>query len=126
MAFAAVLLGFGRPLAGQDSASTQAPTDSATIAAGRVLYQGRGGCVQCHGEEGQGTPDGPSLATGPWTLADGSFESLIHVTRHAGWGTRGRDGEPQRMRGPTALDSADVRRVATYVFSISRAKQRPK
>jgi hypothetical protein len=30
------------------------------------------------------------------------------------------------MRGPTVLDSAEVRRVAAYVFSISRLKPQPK
>lgn len=94
----------------------------ATIAAGESLYYGAGGCAECHGPNGAGTPDGPSLSAEPWTLGDGSFEWLLHITRHAGWGARGRDGEPQRMRGPTALDSMQVRRVAAYVYSISRAK----
>jgi hypothetical protein len=44
------------------------------------------------------------------------------MTQHGGWGSTGRDGDPQRMRGPTVLDSAQVRLVAGYVFSISREK----
>jgi mono/diheme cytochrome c family protein len=120
------MLGTARPVGAQDTASVHAGVDSASIAAGRQLYEGRGACVPCHGEGGEGTPDGPSLIAGPWTLGDGSFAWLQHITRHAGWGARSRDGEPQRMRGPTVLDSAQVRQVAAYVFSISRAKQRPK
>jgi mono/diheme cytochrome c family protein len=96
--------------------------NKATLAAGESLYHGVGGCVPCHGPKGAGTVDGPSLTDEPWTLGDGSFEWLLHITRHAGWGARGRDGEPQRMRGPTVLDSTQVRRVAAYVFSISRSK----
>jgi mono/diheme cytochrome c family protein len=115
-----------RSLAAQQTVSAPAGTDSVSIAAGRRLYGGRGACAPCHGEHGEGTPDGPSLIAGPWTLGDGSLAWLQHITRHAGWGARGRDGEPQRMRGPTVLDSAEVRRVAAYVFSISRAKPRPK
>ncbi|HEU5303930.1 MAG TPA: cytochrome c [Gemmatimonadales bacterium] len=120
----ALLIGTG-PVAAQDTAPAPAGVDSASIAAGRLLYQGRGQCVGCHGERGQGTADGPSLIGGPWTLGDGSFPWLLHLTRHAGWGARSREGDPQPMRGPTVLDSAEVRRVAAYVFSISRRKDRP-
>ena len=124
--FGAAALFAARPLTAQQKVSIPAGIDSASIAAGRQLYGGRGACATCHGERGEGTPDGPSLIAEPWTLGDGSFQWLQHITRHAGWGARGRDGEPQRMRGPTVLDSAEVRRVAAYVFSISRAKPRPK
>jgi mono/diheme cytochrome c family protein len=116
------LLGVAHPLTAQDTVSVPAGVDSASIAAGRLLYQGRGGCVACHGERAEGTPEGPSLIAGRWTLGDGSFPWLLHITRHAGWGTRSREGDPRPMRGPTVLDSAEVRRVAAYVFAISRRK----
>lgn len=119
-------LGVAHPLAAQDTASAPARVDSASIAAGRLLYQGRGGCVPCHGEHAEGTSDGPSLIAGPWMLGDGSFPWLLHITRHAGWGTRSREGDPRPMRGPTVLDSAEVRWVAAYVFSISRRKPQSK
>jgi len=117
------LLGVAHPVAAQDTTSVLPGLDSASIAGGQRLYQGLGGCVPCHGEGGEGTPDGPSLIAAPWTLGDGSFSWLLHLTRHAGWGTRGREGDPRPMRGPTVLDSAGVRLVAAYVFSISRQKQ---
>jgi mono/diheme cytochrome c family protein len=116
------LLGVAHPLTAQDTVSVPAGVDSASIAAGRLLYQGRGWCVACHGERAEGTPEGPSLIAGRWTLGDGSFPWLLHITRHAGWGTRSREGDPRPMRGPTVLDSAEVRRVAAYVFAISRRK----
>jgi mono/diheme cytochrome c family protein len=59
------LLAVAHPLAAQDTASLSAAVDSASIAAGRVLYQGRGRCVPCHGERAEGTLDGPSLIAGP-------------------------------------------------------------
>jgi mono/diheme cytochrome c family protein len=126
LAIGMVLAAVARPLAAQDTPPVPAGVDSASIAAGRLLYQGRGGCVPCHGEQAEGTPDGPSLIAEPWTLGDGSFPWLLHITRHAGWGTRGRDGDPRPMRGPTVLDSAEVRRAAAYVFSISRRKPQSK
>jgi len=121
-----VLCAVARPLAAQDRPPAPAGVDSASIAAGRLLYQGRGACVPCHGELAEGTPEGPSLIAGPWMLGDGSFPWLLHITRHAGWGTRSREGDPRPMRGPTVLDSAEVRWVAAYVFSISRRKPQAK
>jgi mono/diheme cytochrome c family protein len=119
---ATVFLGLAPALSAQDTASAPAVADSTSIAAGRQLYQSTGGCVPCHGEAGEGSPEGPSLVAGPWELGDGSWSWLLGITRHAGWGTRTREGDPRPMRGPTVLDSAGVRQVAAYVFSISRGK----
>lgn len=90
------------------------------IAAGREHYHGVGGCVPCHGEAGTGTEEGPALDDQAWELGDGSFPWLVQMTKHAGWGMRDRGGDPQPMRGPTVLDSVQVRQVAAYVWSISR------
>ena len=54
-----VLAAVARQLAAQGTPSVPAGVDSASIAAGRLLYQTRGGCVSCHGEQAEGTPDGP-------------------------------------------------------------------
>ena len=68
LAIGMVLAAVAGPLAAQDTPPAPAGVDSASIAAGRLLYQGRGGCVPCHGEQAEGTPDGPSLIAGPWML----------------------------------------------------------
>ena len=110
------------------SLRSQQPTDStpqlsaAQIASADSLFHGVGGCASCHGDKGVGTVDGPSLTTGPWKLGDGSFAWIQHISRHAGWGQRDRGDDPEPMRGPTVLDSAQVRLVAGYVYTISRAK----
>ncbi len=109
-------------VATHDSVSPGADLTPDRVARGRALFHGAGGCAECHGVDGVGTSEGPSLTTGPWSLGDGTFAWLIHMTRHGGWGSRSRDGDPQRMRGPTVLDSAQVHLVAGYVFSISLAK----
>jgi mono/diheme cytochrome c family protein len=96
-------------------------TDS-TIARGRRLYDGKGACAKCHGDRGQGTPEGVSLTSGPWKLGSGSYEWICHIVRHSGIGARGRDGDPMPMRGPTLLSPDEVNTVAGYVWSISRAK----
>jgi mono/diheme cytochrome c family protein len=46
-----VLSAVAGPLAAQDPTSAPAGVDSASIAAGRLLYQTRGGCLSCHGEQ---------------------------------------------------------------------------
>ena len=110
------------------SLHSQQPTDStpqlsaAQLVSADSLFHGVGNCSSCHGDKGVGTVDGPSLTTGPWKLGDGSFAWLQHISRHAGWGQRDRGDDPQPMRGPTVLDSAQVRLVAGYVYTISRSK----
>jgi mono/diheme cytochrome c family protein len=89
---------------------------------GLRLYHTKGACTLCHGELGVGTADGPGLLTGHWKLGSGSYEWLCHITRHAGWGATSRAADPQPMRGPTVLDSAEVEAVAAYVWSISRGR----
>ena len=117
-----VLAGIAGPLAAQDTKVPAADVTAATIADGRALFHGAGGCAPCHGDDGAGTADGPSLTTGRWKLGDGTFAWLLHLTRHAGWGAPNPQADPKPMRGPGTLDSAQVRSVAAYVFSISRAK----
>jgi mono/diheme cytochrome c family protein len=109
-------------VAPHDSVLLRADLTPDRLAQGRALFHGVGGCAECHGVDGVGAVDGPSLTTGPWSLGDGTPTWLVHMTRHGGWGATSPGGDPQRMRGPTVLDSAQVHLVADYVFSISRAK----
>jgi mono/diheme cytochrome c family protein len=122
LAVGVVLIGIAGPLSAQGRRAPAADVTGASIAEGQTLYHGAGGCAACHGDDGAGTADGPSLTTGRWKLGDGTFAWLLHFTRHAGWGAPNPQADPKPMRGPGTLDSADVRRVAAYVFSISRAK----
>lgn len=93
-----------------------------SIAGGQILYAGKGECVKCHGEHGEGTADGASLTAGAWRVGGPSYEEIRHVIRHSGIAARGRDGDPTPMRGPTLLSQKEVRAVACYVWSISRGK----
>lgn len=117
-----VLLGAAGRLAAQDIRMRAADTAAATIADGQALFHGAGGCAACHGDDGAGTADGPSLLTGRWKLGDGSFDWVVHMTGHAGWGAPNPQADPKPMRGPGTLDSMQVHAVAAYVFSISRDK----
>jgi mono/diheme cytochrome c family protein len=109
------------PLLAQETERDTAVTVE-RVEQGLALYHGKGACDECHGSLGTGTPDGPGLLTGQWKLGPGTFLWLQQMTRHGGWGTVSRGSDPQRMRGPTVLDSAEVSAVAAYVWSISRGK----
>jgi cytochrome c oxidase cbb3-type subunit 3 len=95
-----------------------AKADAASVARGKALFEGRGGCSDCHGGDARGDQavGGPSL-TGPrWLWGDGSRDSLREsIARgHAGvcpaWGRR--------------LEPATVRALAVYVVQLAdnRAK----
>ena len=113
-------------LSAQQPAGLPPGVTAADTAAGHELFHGVGGCSGCHGASGVGTPDGPPLVEGRWKLGDGSYEWLVHMTRHGGLGMRDRGGDPASMRGPTALDSLRVRQVAGYVWAISRGRREPR
>ena len=107
--------------AGAQATPRPAGVTNARIRTGDGIYHGVGNCAGCHGMKGEGTPDGATLIMGQWKLGDGSYEWLVHITRHAGVGARGPAGDPAPMRGPTQLNAAQVEAVAAYVWSISRA-----
>jgi mono/diheme cytochrome c family protein len=119
-----VLLLPGGSLEAQE-ALPEAGVTLARVELGLSLYHTKGACARCHGDLGVGSPEGPGLLTGHWKLGSGRYEWLRHITRHAGWGTASREGDPQPMRGPTVLDSAEVSAVAAYVWSISRGRAAP-
>ncbi len=120
----ALLVRDAAKLPAQEAAGLPPGVTAADTAAGNGLFHGVGGCNDCHGETGVGAGDGPALVDGKWKLGDGSYEWLVHMTRHGGLGVRDRGGDPKAMRGPTMLDSVQVRQVAGYVWAISRARRR--
>ena len=121
---AALVAGAAGRLSAQERAAGLPPgVTVADTAAGDSLFHTVGGCRSCHGDGGIGTADAPGFRDGQWKLGDGSYRWLIHITRHGGYGIRGRGGEPVPMRGPTVLDSVQVDRVAAYVWAISRARR---
>jgi mono/diheme cytochrome c family protein len=93
-------------------------TDSA-IAWGRRLFHGSANCAACHGNDAQGTGDGPALTGALWLHGPGTYEWLVEqiklgIPAHQTW-TR----KPMPMRGWTNMPDEDVRAVAAYVWSIT-------
>jgi mono/diheme cytochrome c family protein len=83
-------------------------TDSA-IAWGRRLFHGSANCAACHGNDAQGTGDGPALTGALWLHGPGTYEWLVEqikrgIPAHQTW-TR----KPMPMRGWTNMPDEDVR-----------------
>ncbi|HEU5169021.1 MAG TPA: cytochrome c [Gemmatimonadales bacterium] len=100
-------------------------TDSA-ITWGRQLFHGSANCASCHGDDAQGTDDGPALTGALWLHGPGTYDWLVEqinrgLPAHETW-TR----KPMPMRGWSAMPDADVRAVAAYVWAITHPPRPPK
>ena len=97
----------------------------AMISLGDSLFN-NGACRRCHGQAGVGGNNGPSLTTGAWLHGPGTFDRLVTtittgVPRDSLKDTSRRFGMNPRG-GPMQLTDDQVRAIAAYVHSISRAK----
>lgn len=97
----------------------------AAIARGDSIFNA-GACQRCHGQNGVGAQNGPSLVNGPWLHVDGSQAQIAAliingVPREAITDSTRRF--PMRPRGgPMNVTDAQAQDLAAYVVSISRAK----
>ena len=94
---------------------------------GDRVYHGAGGCVSCHGSEGQGLAGrGKTLTAGLHFLEPGDWrgiDSLVSVGMPDAW-TRSAIAMPPRGQHED-LDAAQIRAVAAYVWAISTVKGEP-
>jgi cytochrome c oxidase cbb3-type subunit 3 len=90
--------------------------DPTAVAAGNVLFEGRGGCWDCHGRDAQGDAaiGAPNLTDHKWLRGDGSRRDISRIIRE------GLHGVSPAFRG--RLDPAKVRAVAVYVSSLHARK----
>jgi mono/diheme cytochrome c family protein len=97
------------------------------IAFGDSIFHGKaagGLCFGCHGMEAKGIPGvSADLTSGKWLQGDGSYAFLIKVVE-AGVPRPKVAQAPMPPMGGSKLGPAEVRAVAAYVFSLSRAKTR--
>ncbi len=87
------------------------------VAAGSTLFQGRGGCWDCHGHDAQGDAaiGAPNLRDGKWLRGDGSRRDINRIIRE------GLHGVSPAFRG--RLDPVSIRRVAVYVASLHARRE---
>jgi len=93
--------------------------DPASVSAGSALYEGHGGCWDCHGRDAQGDTaiGAPNLRDGKWLRGDGSRRDISRIIRE------GLHGVSPAFRG--RLDPADARAVAVYTASLHARKDNP-
>jgi cytochrome c oxidase cbb3-type subunit 3 len=86
--------------------------DPKAVSAGGLLFEGHGGCWDCHGRDGRGDAGigASNLRDGKWLRGDGSQRDIRRVIRE------GLHGVSPAFRG--RLDPANVRAVAVYVASL--------
>ncbi|MDB6010816.1 MAG: c-type cytochrome [Gammaproteobacteria bacterium] len=91
--------------------------DPTAVSAGGLLFEGHGGCWDCHGRDAQGDAGigAPNLRDGKWLRGDGSRRDISRVIRE------GLHGVSPAFRG--RLDPADARAVAVYVASLHAQKE---
>lgn len=85
-----------------------------------------GSCQRCHGQKGVGGTNGPPLVVGPWLQVDGSYEQIVQLITTGVPREKLKDPTRRPMSphgGPMQLTDPQVRAVAGYVWSISRAKE---
>lgn len=83
-------------------------------------------CARCHGAKGVGGQNGPSLVAGAWLHSAGGYDEIVTTITNGipqaqvkdparRFGMNGRGG-PMRLTDP------QIKSLAAYVYSISRAK----
>jgi len=99
----------------------------ALVAEGDALFN-QGACVRCHGANGAGGANGPSLVAGPWLHGDGSMPFLTGIITTGVPRERLKDAlrrfAMNPRGGPMQLTDDKVRALAAYVYSISRGKRK--
>lgn len=99
--------------------------NSAMLAQGDSLFHA-GVCTRCHGPNGEGATNGPSLTDGPWLHSSGTVSDLTSVIL-AGIPRDEIREQSHRFQmnprgGPMNLTTPQAKALAAYVWSISRRK----
>ncbi|MEW8028474.1 MAG: cytochrome c [Candidatus Thiodiazotropha sp.] len=102
----------------------------ADAAAGKVIYEGTGGCVACHGMSGQGDgPAGMALNPKPRSFVEGAYlydtdgdgqpgsdTDLLNIIKN---GSAKYGGAPT-MPGRADIPDADIQAIVAYLRSLKK------
>lgn len=100
-------------------------SDSARVAQGKRLFEGKGLCFSCHGKMGEGLL-GPTTKLVDRTFAhtDGTATALIALIKSGIEPTKSKSGHIMPPRGGSRLTDAEVAMVAAYVAELNRKRIR--
>ena len=90
------------------------------VARGRAVFLAN--CVACHGVDGRGTVDGPSLADSLWLRGRGTYEEILQRVTHGVARRESATGRPMPMRGWSPVSDDEVRAVAAYVWWLAHGR----
>jgi glucose/arabinose dehydrogenase len=91
------------------------------VVLGDSIYHGQVGgaaCAGCHGANGTGSPQGPSLTSGKWLWSDGSFRGILKVIT-AGVPKPKQYRSPMPPLGGAQLTKDQASALAAYVWGLS-------
>ena len=121
-----LLLALFSILTGAGTAGAQTSSDSLPhgvtpemIARGKTVFSGAGVCFACHGMAGEGL-SGPALADSVWIHHRGEYDRIVQLILIGIDAKASKSGVVMPPRGGSAINDADVRAVAAYVWSLSR------
>jgi mono/diheme cytochrome c family protein len=111
----------GAAASGQAADTLPADITEGRIQQGKLLYEGPGRCIACHGADGTGAPAGGSdLTDTTWVHSDGSFEGILHQIKAGVPAEHSAAGIGMPERGASRLTENQLRFVAAYVWSLRR------
>lgn len=102
----------------EQTSFTPADVTTAMVERGRIVYNGAGGCMACHGAELQGGPIAPNLEDSRWRSGDGSLASILEIIRNGVPGT-------VMAAYPGGISDAQARAVAAYVWTVNQGQLQP-
>jgi mono/diheme cytochrome c family protein len=111
------------PARAQDGAKVPPPDTTAitdeSVASGRKVFHGAGGCHNCHGEQLEGTPVAPTLRAHKWKDAvGGTFPEIYRVISTGVAGTA-------MVPRPGRISDAQVLAVASYIWTVNNRGAKP-
>src|SRR5687767_1117614 len=94
----------------------------ALVATGDSLFHARA-CRRCHGMQGAGTRNGPTLTDSTWLQIDGSYSEIVRIITEGVPMARIKDATHTLEMHPRGglqnpLSDAQVRAIAAYVYSL--------
>lgn len=126
LAFATILALSPGALAAQEAEPPEPSADvelpegvtAEMVAAGRMLFGGKGSCFACHGRNAAGTPLAPDLTDAEWLhAADGSFDAIVELI-NAGVPSPTQHPAPMPPKGGAQLSDEEVRALAAYIYAL--------
>jgi mono/diheme cytochrome c family protein len=120
-----LLTGVAAPALAQSGPADSLPpgVTAEMITRGKTVFTGPGICFACHGMNAEGTT-GPSLTDSLWIHSRGEYDKIVQLILAGITAKDSKSGAIMPPRGGSAINDADVRAVAAYVWSLSG--RRPK